>query len=416
MELKSLWKQFIRRITVIISLFTIGMILGLFIKNNQLLKREVESRARSHFDNILLTRRWNANYHGLYVEKTEGVTSNPYLHSPDIVSSDGTVYTKKNPALMTREISELATTDSLYSFHITSLNPINPDNQADDFETNALRSFEKGEVEAIQKFKEDGKTIYRYMAPLVVEVSCLNCHAEQGYQEGDIRGGISVNIDITEIEGAQRWNNILIFILSTLSLSVLLILTYLFIRQLMKKIDENQSAIKALAVTDELTQLHNRRFFFEKLSQEHSRTIRHKRNMACIMMDIDFFKKFNDTYGHQVGDLVLKRVAQVLQEKARTTDTLARYGGEEFIVLLPETDVPGAEIFAEKMRDAVETEVITTDDNQKLKVAISLGVCGLNSKELSNCEDETVIVKYADQALSSQGNGQKPGSNLPPIK
>jgi len=399
MELKSLWKQFIRRIAVIISIFTIGMILGLFIKNNQLLRREVESRAKSHFDNILLTRRWNANYHGLYVEKTEGVLSNPYLKNPDIVGSDGTVYTKKNPALMTREISELATSDSLYSFHITSLNPINPDNQPDEFETRALKLFESGEVEAFQKFKRDGKTIYRYMAPLMVEAVCLTCHAEQGYQEGDIRGGISVNIDITEIEGAQRWNNILIFILSTLSLSILLTLTYLFVRQLMKKIAQNQSAMKALAVTDELTQLHNRRFFFEKLSQEYSRSIRHKRNMACIMMDIDFFKKFNDTYGHQVGDLVLKRVAQVLQEKARATDTLARYGGEEFVVLLPETDTSGAEIFAEKMRGAVETEVITTDDNQELKVAISLGVCGLDAEELSDCEDETVIVKYADQAL-----------------
>jgi diguanylate cyclase (GGDEF)-like protein len=375
------------------------MILGLFIKNNQLLSREVESRAKSHFDNILLTRRWNANYHGLYVEKTEGVLSNPYLNNPDIVSSDGTVYTQKNPALMTREISELAITDSLYSFHITSLNPINPDNLADDFETNALKSFEQGEVEAFQKFIKDGKTIYRYMAPLVVEASCLTCHAEQGYQVGDIRGGISVNIDITDIESAQRWNNILIFMLSTLSLTVLLVITYLFIRQLMHKIAQNQSAIKALAVTDELTQLHNRRFFFEKLSQEYSRSIRHKRNMACIMMDIDFFKKFNDTYGHQVGDLVLKRVAQVLQEKARATDTLARYGGEEFVVLLPETDESGAEIFAEKMRRAVEAEVITTDDNQNLQVAISLGVCGLDWEALSNCEDETVIVKYADQAL-----------------
>jgi diguanylate cyclase (GGDEF)-like protein len=227
----------------------------------------------------------------------------------------------------------------------------------------------------------------------------LTCHAEQGYQVGDIRGGISVNIDITDIESAQRWNNILIFMLSTLSLTVLLVITYLFIRQLMHKIAQNQSAIKALAVTDELTQLHNRRFFFEKLSQEYSRSIRHKRNMACIMMDIDFFKKFNDTYGHQVGDLVLKRVAQVLQEKARATDTLARYGGEEFVVLLPETDESGAEIFAEKMRRAVEAEVITTDDNQNLQVAISLGVCGLDWEALSNCEDETVIVKYADQAL-----------------
>ena len=268
MELKSLWKQFIRRITLIISLFTLGMILGLFLKNNQLLRRDVESRAKSHFANILLTRRWNADYHGIYVKKTEGVLSNPYLKNPDIVSSDGTVYTQKNPALMTREISELAKADSLYSFHITSLNPINPNNKADDFETEALQAFEKGEKEAFQKFYPDGKTIYRYMAPLLVEENCLSCHAEQGYKVGDIRGGISVDIDITKIEAAQRKNNILIFIFSTLSLSILLITTYLFIRQLMGKIQQNQHDMEELAITDELTQLHNRRFFFEKLAQD----------------------------------------------------------------------------------------------------------------------------------------------------
>ena len=97
--------------------------------------------------------------------------------------------------------------------------------------------------------------------------------------------------------------------------------------------------------------------------------------------------------------MVLQRVAKVLQDKTRATDSLARYGGEEFVVLLPETDVKGAEIFAEKMRTAVEAEVISTEDNQNLQVAISLGVCGLNSDELAECEDETVIVKYADQAL-----------------
>jgi len=416
MELKALWKQFIRRITLIISLFTLGMILGLFLKNNQLLQREVESRAKSHFDNILLTRRWNANYHGLYVKKTEGVLSNPYLKNPDIVGDDGTVYTQKNPALMTREISELAMTDSLYSFHITSLKPINPDNKADEFETEALESFENGEQEAFQKFKRDGRTIYRYMAPLKVESSCLTCHDEQGYNEGDIRGGISVDIDITEIEAAQRMNNILVFIFSCLSLMILLITTYLFVKQLMNKIQKGQEDIEALAITDELTQLHNRRFFFEKLSQEYSRSVRHKRNMACIMLDIDFFKKFNDTYGHQIGDLVLQHVARVLADKTRTTDSLARYGGEEFVVLLPETDGTGAEIFAEKMRSAVESEVITTEDDQDLQVAISLGVCALTPEELSACEDETVIVKYADQALykaKESGRNQVQSFNPP---
>ncbi len=375
------------------------MIIGLFVKNIQLLNKEVESRAKSHFRNIVLTRRWNANFHGVYVKKAEGVQSNPYLENPDIVAADGTVFTKKNPALMTREISELAQEDSLYSFHITSLLPLNPDNAPDEFERESLQAFEQGVEETSLKGSKNLKTYYRYMAPLMVEEGCLECHAKQGYKVGDVRGGISVELDITEIEKSLRLNNVLIFILSAFSLILLLVLTYTFVRQLMKNIEKSQELMKELAVTDELTRLYNRRFFFEKLNQEFSRSKRHQRSIACIMMDIDFFKKFNDNYGHQVGDLVLKVVADVIKAQARTTDTVARYGGEEFTVLLPETDPPGARVFAEKIRMAIEEKIVTTDDNQDLQVTMSLGVCALSFEQLLEMDDETVIVKFADKAL-----------------
>ncbi len=409
METKKLWKQFIRRISLIITLFSLGMIIGLFFKNIQLLNKEIESRAKSHFRNIVLTRRWNANYHGVYVKKAEDVLSNPYLENPDVVTEDGTVLTLKNPALMTREISELAQLDSLYSFHITSLNPLNPNNSPNRFERLALESFEKGDRDAHEKINRDNRTYFRYMAPLKVEQSCLECHARQGYKLGDVRGGISVEIDITEVEKSLRLNSVLILVLSAISLLLLLFLTYTFVRQLMRSIEKSQEEMKKLAVTDELTTLYNRRYFFDKLSQEFSRSKRHQRSMACIMMDIDYFKKFNDTYGHQVGDLVLQSVARVLKTQARETDTVARYGGEEFTVLLPETHTEGAQIFAEKIRAAIEAEIVTTPDNQQLNVTMSLGVRAMKYEELMEINDAAILVKQADQALynaKEQGRNQ----------
>jgi len=407
MDTRKLWKQFIRRVSAIIILFGLGMVVGLFVKNIELLNREIETRAKSHFHNIVLTRRWNANYHGVYVKKEPGVTSSPYLSKPDITAADGTVYTLKNPALMTREISELAEHDSLFSFHITSLDPLNPNNQPDAFETTALTAFEGGAPFAEEKIKTGGRTLFRYMEPLFVEESCLECHAAQGYRLGEVRGGISITMDITEIQRSLALNNIAITSLGAAAVILLLFLTYVFIRQLMVNIEKKQKIIQDLAVTDELTQLFNRRFYFDKLNQEIARSRRHSREIACLMMDIDHFKNFNDTYGHQVGDLVLKEVATLIKAKVRETDTVARYGGEEFSVLLPETGTDGAAIFAEKIRKAVADKQVTTPEGEVLSVTISLGVCAMGPDDLNAMQANDEIMKYADEALyQAKENGR----------
>ena len=199
MDTKRLWKKFIRRISLVITLFALGMFLGLFVKTKQLVNEEVLSRSQTHFRDIILTRHWNAQFNGVYVEKTEGVVSNPYLENPDITTVDGRIFTKKNPALMTREISEFAREDSLYSFHITSLKPLNPNNAPNEFEKEALLAFEQGKSEVYNKFRIYDKTYFRYMAPLPVEEACLQCHAKQGYQVGDIRGGISLIISLERL-------------------------------------------------------------------------------------------------------------------------------------------------------------------------------------------------------------------------
>ncbi len=112
----------------------------------------------------------------------------------DIVTDQGLELTKINPAYMTRQIAEIASLENGITFHITSLDPIRPGNKPEGWESKWLRSFEQGAREHGGFFSDGAKSFFRYMAPLIVENSCLQCHAKQGYRTGDVRGGISVTI------------------------------------------------------------------------------------------------------------------------------------------------------------------------------------------------------------------------------
>jgi diguanylate cyclase (GGDEF)-like protein len=124
------------------------------------------------------------------------------------------------------------------------------------------------------------------------------------------------------------------------------------------------------------------------------RSRRHNKKFSLIMMDIDNFKSFNDTYGHQLGDKVLKDVASVAKKTSRTEDIAARYGGEEFIIILPETDSRQAMIIAERIRASV-AEIEIPHENQKLHVTISLGV----STFPDHSEEKEELIHAVDAAL-----------------
>jgi len=131
--------------------------------------------------------------------------------------------------------------------------------------------------------------------------------------------------------------------------------------------------LEALATTDGLTGAKNHRAFQEALSQEFKRTERAHETLSVILLDVDKFKQYNDSFGHPEGDRVLKQIVQVLQEMARETDCVARYGGEEFIILLPETGAEGARDAAERFRAAIEAQ-----DWPLRQVTASFGVATLN--------------------------------------
>jgi len=156
-----------------------------------------------------------------------------------------------------------------------------------------------------------------------------------------------------------------------------------------------EDELRQLATTDGLTRLANRRHFLERTQQEQRRSSRNRQPMAVVVLDLDHFKRINDTLGHDAGDRVLKSVANVLRAEMRDQDLVGRLGGEEFGVLLPETDLEGAAITAERLRKALEKHQIRLRDGSPLRITAPLGVACLPGGEGSL----DALLRSADEAL-----------------
>jgi diguanylate cyclase (GGDEF)-like protein len=390
------WLRFSVRVALVIAITGLVVSASILWTSTNLVEQSLYLRARAHFKDIVLTRRWNAGYGGVFVEKKTGVVSNPYLTNPDITDVDGKVYTKKNPALMTREISELAEKEGDFQFHITSLKLKNPNNQPDSWEAQSLARFESGVLETTIRELRDGHIYYRYMAPLMVEESCLQCHADQGYKVGDVRGGISVSFDITPIQDGLRRNQVVIVLLVLFAILLVLGIIFTFVRGLYKKLEAAQKQLQEMVIIDDLTRVYNRRYFFQAVEKEESRARRYGAAFSCIMMDVDHFKLVNDHFGHDGGDKVLKMIAGVLKSNCRKSDLVARFGGEEFMIILPQTRIEDARPAAEKLRQAVADAVIESPQGA-IRVTASFGVAAIDLNEQDRAVD--AMLERADQAL-----------------
>jgi len=163
----------------------------------------------------------------------------------------------------------------------------------------------------------------------------------------------------------------------------------------------NNAKLYELAITDGLTKLYIHRYFQARLEEEIVRARRYGSKLSLVMFDIDHFKSFNDTYGHQQGDIVLVEVAKLIKNTIRSNiDIAARYGGEEFAIVLPETDSEGARIFAERLRKTVEAHKVP-GQKEYLQVTISLGV----STYPDHAKERLLLIKKADDALYASKEG-----------
>jgi len=159
----------------------------------------------------------------------------------------------------------------------------------------------------------------------------------------------------------------------------------------------DNARLEQLATTDPLTALLNRRALTERLTTEMERALRYDGTVALLLIDLDHFKRVNDTHGHLVGDAVLRGVAELLVQAVRTSDMVGRYGGEEFLVVLPETDDEGAASFAERVREQVAAhEFRAWDDGRALRMTASIGVATFPAARIENVVD---LFARADAAL-----------------
>jgi len=165
--------------------------------------------------------------------------------------------------------------------------------------------------------------------------------------------------------------------------------------RLFEEVSKEKERMKTLAVTDSLTGLYNHNFFYTRLEEEFNKALRYNTTFSIIMMDIDDFKKINDSYGHRTGDMVLKEMANVIRKLVRKADVVSRYGGEEFAIILPHTYLEGAEEEADRIRENILKHEYP--GLNKETISVSLGVAAYVQKgAIINSGD---LVNLADTAL-----------------
>jgi two-component system, NtrC family, sensor kinase len=201
-----------------------------------LVVKQATRQAKMLFNQIRLTRQWIADHNGLFLMKGPGVEKNPFLAQGEIQDADGNWLVKRNPAMVTRELSQYAAQEGMGQFNVTSLHPVNPKNAPDDFERRSLEQFaSEGTEEAIEIEKIAGSYRLRYIAPLKVDNHCLTCHNQQGYELGDIRGGMHVTIPMDWAFAEINTNNRMLLNIALATILIVSLSLYLLFNGLVAK-------------------------------------------------------------------------------------------------------------------------------------------------------------------------------------
>jgi diguanylate cyclase (GGDEF)-like protein len=166
--------------------------------------------------------------------------------------------------------------------------------------------------------------------------------------------------------------------------------------KLQRQLTEATNKLQLLAITDDLTSLHNVRYFNERLAIEFERARRYDVPLSCIMLDVDYFKDINDEYGHLKGDEVLRRIAKIIKDSIRSSDLAVRYGGDEFALLLPQTGLEKSQMLAERIKQSVGEYDFSDISHRLPEITVSLGVCTFPHEKIKQKND---LIKLADEAL-----------------
>lgn len=204
------------------------------------LREGLTETARSYYKLIVIVRGWVSNHEGVFVQPLPGVEPNPYLATPTLATVGGDTLVWRNPALVTRELSELSRAmGNRVQFRVTSLDPVNPGNAPDGFEERALLAIARGDRNRLTRFGEvtgfeqvDGAQQFRYFAPLYAQESCASCHDPDGFQVGDVQGGISIIMPADHLAAATTQSYAYALLVGLLASGGVSLLIFLLIRRL----------------------------------------------------------------------------------------------------------------------------------------------------------------------------------------
>lgn len=398
------------RNTLLALLLWTGAVAGSLWWNNRTVQQQnlvlAKTTAMGSINKDMAFRIWAASHGGVYVTPDENTPPNPYLtHVPDrdVVTTEGKRLTLINPAYMLRLV--MGEHSRLFGIkgHLTSLQVTNPANEPDEWEKAALESFRQGAKEATTVVDIDGKPHLRMVRPVQMEKGCLKCHADTGVKLDEVRGGISVAIPMEPIYTASRAQNrnVNLFHGAAWLLGMGLIGFVALSSKRESAERERAEQAEELASHDGLTGLYNHRMFYSLLKDEIVRSQRYNYPASLLMLDIDHFKRVNDTHGHQAGDVILKGLSDLLVKQARAIDRVCRYGGEEISVILPETGMEEAVQMAERIRCAIEDHRFDIGQGQSTRITVSIGVASLPAQETS----VEKLVAVADKALYEAKEG-----------
>jgi len=388
-------RRFSRAVEISLVVLCVLVCSALFMLSAADARDRLQTEASTYADLVLTARLWNAVHQN--VLKTPQATSNLYLKDlgiePDVVTTGGVELTMRNPAAMTREISQLTSRAQGARFRLTSLQPVNPNSAPDPWERTALERFKSDPTPAITTKVDGVVEYYHYLVPLLVDESCLQCHAKQGYKVGDVRGGLDVSIPYGPTDAALTRYAWVFSLLAVISSVGLVTAFGTLFRRYQRRLEDAGDQLRHIAAVDALTELPNRRTALERLKAEIERARRGDESLSVVGIDIDHFKHVNDEAGHQAGDEVLRGVARAMSAAVREYDVVARIGGEEFLVIAPETSAEDATALAERILDGVRIRPFWAG-GRRFDVTVSAGVAACEPED-----DTDLLLARADRAL-----------------
>lgn len=355
--MKSREKNYIIGAGLIVGLSTLAVMLGMTLKQEELIYLQTHRTAVAVSEQVVNMRSWLSWHSGVYVKKNAETQPSPYTPGTDIIDTDGNEYVLRTPAQITREVSEIASKNHDISFRLSSLKPVNPNNKADAWEEKILKELKEPGKYATNISKEENRTFYRLLKPLLVEQSCLACHAQHGYKVGDVRGALSVSVSF-DSELVEIRKNLLQMAILTIALILIFIITiYWFIWRLFKRLstqntelqilNENQNKFLGFAAHDLRNPLTvimgNAEFLLDEPSSEDIKEISRSIVEASQKM-LSLINTFLDVSKIKAGKLKLDlkpvKVISFLHECAKSIQFIAVGKNIRLEIVEPETD-PG---------------------------------------------------------------------------